>query len=100
VIIYGSMYLLLGFAFSSGFQNVIQVFPLPILGAILVFEGLAMMMLVRDTGANRLDFFIVVAVGAMAASLPYGYLVAIVTGTAMAHGLPRLGTAPGRSVQD
>ena len=90
VIIYGSLYLLLGVVFSSGFQNVIQVFPLPILGVILLFEGLAMMLLVRDAAGSKLDFFIVMAVGVMASALPYGYLVALILGTLMAHGLPKL----------
>jgi hypothetical protein len=90
VIIYGSIYLLLGLVFSSGFENVIQVFPLPILGVILFFEGVAMMMLVRDAMEKRLDFFIALMVGVMAAMLPYGYLIALVAGTIMAHTLPRL----------
>ncbi len=90
VIIYGSIYLLLGFVFGNGFQHVIQVFPLPILGVILLFEGISMILLVRDTTAAKLDFFIVVAVGVMAASLPNGYLVALIVGTLMAYGLPRL----------
>jgi hypothetical protein len=93
VIIYGSIYLLLGFVFSSGFQNVIQVFPLPILGVILLFEGLVMMFLVRDMATgSKLDFFIVVAVGVMASTLPKGYLVALIVGTLMAHGLPKIRT--------
>jgi hypothetical protein len=91
VIIYGSIYLVLGLAFSVGFQNVIQVFPMPILGVILLFEGLAMMLLVRDTASSALDFFIVLAVGVMAVNLPpYGYLIGMVVGTLMAYGLPKL----------
>ena len=92
VIIYGSIYLLLGLVFSSGFENIIQVFPLPILGVILLFEGLSMMMLVRDTAGSKTDFFIVLAVGIMAGTLPYGYLVALIVGTLMAHGLPKFRT--------
>lgn len=96
VIIYGSIYLLLGFVFSAGFQNVIQVFPLPILGVILLFEGLSMMLLIRDVAGSRTDFFVVLAVGVMAGSLPYGYLVAIVIGTILAYVLPKLRKEPGR----
>src|SRR3954468_14503055 len=84
VIIYGSLYLLLGFIFSSGFQNVIQVFPLPILGVILLFEGVSMMLLIRDTTGSKLDFFIVLIVGVIANGLPYGYLIALILGTALA----------------
>ena len=93
VIIYGSIYLLLGLVFSAGFQNIIQVFPLPILGVILLFEGLSMMLLVRDTAASKPDFFIVIAVGVMAVGVPvYGYLVALIVGTLMAHVLPKIRT--------
>ncbi|MDB6019332.1 MAG: transporter [Pedosphaera sp.] len=92
VIIYGSIYLLLGFFFSHGFENVIQVFPLSILGVILLFEGVSMMLLVRDTTVSKQDFFIVLIVGVMAAGLPYGYLVALIVGTLIAHGVPRLRT--------
>src|SRR5262249_13161990 len=90
VLIYGSIYLLLGVVFSSGFQNVIQVFPIPILGVILLFEGIAMMMLVRDAMNAKLDLFIVLAVGVMATTLPDGYLYALVIGTMMAYVLPKL----------
>ncbi len=92
VLIYGSIYLVLGLLFSSGFQNVIQVFPYPILGVILLFEGISMMLLARDTAEKKLSFFIVLAVGVMAVGLPYGYLVALILGTLMAHLMPRLKT--------
>jgi hypothetical protein len=90
VIIYGSVYLFLGLFFSGGFGNVIQVFPMPILGVILAFEGIAMMLLVRDTATVRTDFFIVIMVGVMAVMLPYGYLVALIAGTIMAYTLPKI----------
>ena len=57
-----------------------------------MFEGISMMLLVRDTAGSKRDFFVVVAVGVMASTLPYGYLVAIIIGTLMAYGLPRLRT--------
>jgi hypothetical protein len=94
VIIYGSIYLVLGLFFSSGFQNVIQVFPYPILGVILLFEGISMMLLVRDMAAAKFDFFVVAAVGALAFGIPngYGYLVGLIVGTLMAYALPKLHT--------
>ena len=92
VLIYGSMYLVLGLFFSSGFQNIIQVFPYPVLGVILLFEGISMMLLVRDTAGEKLNFFIVLAVGVMAVGVPYGYLVALILGTLMAHLMPKLKT--------
>jgi hypothetical protein len=93
VVIYGSIYLLLGAVFSHGFQNVIQVFPLPILGVILLFEGLSMMLLVRDTTGSKLDFFIVLIVGVIATGMgTYGYLIALILGTVLAYGLPKMRT--------
>lgn len=90
VIIYGTMYLTLGFLFSSGFQNVIQVFPLPILGVILFFEGVALMQLVGDIAGEKENLFLVLMVGLMAGTLPYGYLVAMLVGTVLAYALPKL----------
>ncbi len=89
VIIYGTLYLMLGLFFSSGFQNVIQVFPMPILGVILLFEGLALMLLIRDVSMAKSDLFIALLVGLMASGLPYGYLIAMVAGTILAHGLQK-----------
>jgi MFS superfamily sulfate permease-like transporter len=87
VIIYGTIYLLLGFFFSAGFQKVTQVFPLPILGVILLFEGIALMLLVRDIAASKRDLMIVLIVGLAASSLPYGYLIGLVGGTVLAYSL-------------
>ncbi|HEY4955125.1 MAG TPA: putative sulfate/molybdate transporter [Gemmatimonadaceae bacterium] len=83
LIIYGSIFLVLGLFFASGFQQVVAVFPLPILGVLLLFEGAALMQLVRGETTNRNDFFIVIIVGLLAAGLPYGYAVALVLGTAL-----------------
>ncbi|MEO5803455.1 MAG: putative sulfate/molybdate transporter [Verrucomicrobiota bacterium] len=85
VIIYGALYLTIGFFFTSGFKNVIQVFPMPILGVILLFEGLALMLLIRDTMDSKSNFFLVLLVGLMASGLPYGYLIALVVGTILAR---------------
>ena len=92
VVIYGTLYLLLGIFFSHSFENIIQVFPLPILGVILIFEGLALMLLVRDTVKVKQDFFLVLLVGSMANGLPKGYLVALIVGTIVAYALPKLRT--------
>ena len=85
VVIYGGLYLALGMFFSRGFDNVIQVFPLPILGIILLFEGVALMLLIRDSAVSKKDFFIVLLVGLVASGLPYGYLIGLVGGTLLAR---------------
>ena len=57
------------------------LFPLPILGVLLVIEGLRIMLLVRDTVDVKGELPIAMLVGLIAAGLPYGYLVGICVGT-------------------
>lgn len=85
VVIYGFLYLLLGFFFSGGFEKVVQVFPLPILGVILLFEGVTLMNLIRDVSDSKSDFSIVLLVGLMAGGLPYGFVIGLVVGTLLAY---------------
>ncbi len=84
-VLYGLLYLVLGGCFSAGFASVVQVFPLPILGVILLFEGVALIRLLKDTFDSSRDTLIALLVGLMAAGLPYGYLVGLLVGTAMAY---------------
>jgi hypothetical protein len=81
LIIYGSIYLAIGLFFAGVFQQTVQVFPLPMLGILLLFEGLALMSLVRGEAVGRWEFFVVLAVGLIAVGLPYGYAIALVVGT-------------------
>jgi len=83
LIIYGSIFLTLGLFFAGGFQHVVQVFPLPVLGVLLLFEGVALMQLIRGDIENRYEFFIVLLVGLLANGLPYGYAIALIVGTAL-----------------
>jgi len=85
VIIYGSLYLLLGFFFSAGFEHIIKIFPLPILGVILFFESLTLMTLIRDTSAAKADFSVALLVALMAGFLPYGFVLGLVVGTILAY---------------
>ncbi len=85
VIIYGSMYLALGLLFSGCFAQLIQVFPKPILGVMLAFEGLAMLLLVRDVASSGRDFLVASLVGLMCVGLPYGYALGLVVGTALVY---------------
>ena len=93
IIIYGSIFLVLGLFFAGGFQQVVQVFPLPMLGVLLLFEGAALMMMVRDQAGDAGDLFVAVMVGLIANGVPYGYAVALVVGTVLYY----LGRIPGRS---
>lgn len=81
VIIYGLFYIVLGLFFGNGFSQIIQVFPLPVLGVILLFEGLALTLLIKDTAGDKKDFVIALLVGVIAAGLPYGFIISILIGT-------------------
>jgi MFS superfamily sulfate permease-like transporter len=88
VMIYGALYLVLGLFFSAGFAKTVKLFPLPILGVILLFEALALMRLVRDTMSSSSEFAIVLLTGLICFGVPYGYVVGLVIGTALAYLLP------------
>lgn len=85
VVIIGSLYLVIGLFFSKGFAGVIKFFPLPILGIILLFEGLMLMLYIKDVAANKKDLFVSSLVGLMAICLPYGYVIGLVIGTLMVY---------------
>jgi xanthine/uracil/vitamin C permease (AzgA family) len=91
VIVYGTFYLVLGLFFGPGSDTVIRVFPMPILGVLLLFEGLALLALLRDLTASRADFVLAVMVGLIASALPYGYLIGLGVGVLCYH-LIRRGT--------
>ncbi len=83
IIIYGSIFLTLGLFFASGFAGVVQIFPLPVLGVLLFFEGTALMSIISDQAADKRSFFIVIITGLIAVGLPYGYAAGLVVGTAL-----------------
>lgn len=85
VLIYGSFFLLFGLFLGRGFDTLVGVFPLPILGVMLLFEGLALMLLIRDVAERKRDLAVVVLVGLMASGLPYGYVIGLVVGTTLAY---------------
>jgi hypothetical protein len=85
VIIYGSLYLALGLLLAGSFSQAILLFPKPMLGMILLFEAIALMRMVRDMAFDARSFALVLLVGLCAAMLPYGYVVALVVGTALAY---------------
>jgi xanthine/uracil/vitamin C permease (AzgA family) len=85
VILYGTFYLALGLFFGPGSETVIRVFPMPILGVLLLFEGLTLLALLRDLAADRADFILAVLVGLIASSLPYGYLIGLGVGVFCYH---------------
>lgn len=89
VIIYGGLFLVLGLFFSQGFQTVVQIFPLPMLGVLLLFEALSLAALLRDISPQRPDLLLALLVGLLCAGLPFGYLVGLVVGTALYYAMQR-----------
>lgn len=85
VVIYGCLYLTVGLFFSGCFAQLIQMFPQPVLGVLLAFEGLAMLLLVRDIASSKADLLIAMLVGLMAAGLPNGYAIGLIAGTALVY---------------
>ena len=81
VIIYGMLYVVLGLFLANGFHNVVQVFPLPALGVILMVEGISLSSLIKDVVSDRKGFIIALLVGVIAFGLPYGFVISMVVGT-------------------
>ncbi len=91
VVIYGAFYLILGLFLSGPLHEVIKVFPLPILGVVLLFEALTLLVLVRDQGHSARDTAIALLVGVVAFAVPQGFLVGLVLGTIVFYGFKRFG---------
>jgi len=89
VILYGSFFVIIGAFLSGSFQEVVKAFPLPLLGVLLLVEGLMLMALVRDLVGDRFSLAVALLVGLIAVSVPYGYGVALVVGSAVAW-LPKV----------
>ena len=89
VVIYGGVFLVMGLFFSQGFADVVQIFPLPVLGVLLLFEALSLAMLLRDISTERTDVLVALLVGLLCAGLPYGYLVGLVVGTVIYYAMRR-----------
>lgn len=91
VIIYGSMYLILGLFFSVPLYEVLKVFPRPILGVVLLFEALTLLLFVRDQSSSKRGLMIALLTGLLAFTLPQGFAVALVIGTLVYYGFERFG---------
>lgn len=89
IIIYGSIFLVLGLFFASGFEQVVQIFPLPVLGVLLLFEGAGLMLMIRDLSADWRAMLVAAVTGFIALVAPYGYASALVAGTVIAVLLKR-----------
>ncbi|MGB9598989.1 MAG: putative sulfate/molybdate transporter [Myxococcota bacterium] len=81
VIIYGSMYLIIGLFFSDVATELIKIFPFSVLGPILLFEGVGLILLIKDMLLKESDLFITVFVAIVSANIKNGYLIGLVAGT-------------------
>lgn len=83
VIIYGAMYMAIG-VFLGGFaEEFVKVFPLPILGVILLFEALTLMGFVRDIASDSKDLAIALLVAVIAMTLPQGFVIGLLLGAGL-----------------
>ncbi len=85
VIIAGLGIATLGLLFGGSIGEVAMLFPKPMLGVLLLVEGVAILSLLRDLTDRPRDFALAMLLGVVAAGLPYGYLVALVAGTVLAR---------------
>lgn len=81
VIIYGCLYIFLGLFLSQGFDTLVHIFPLPILGILLLFESLGLMLLVQDVTDSKSSFMIALLVGLISGGIQYGFVIGLFVGT-------------------
>ena len=81
VIIYGCLYIFLGLFLSQGFDTLVHIFPLPILGILLLFESLGLMLLVQDVTDSKWSFMIGLLVGLISGGIRYGFVIGLIVGT-------------------
>ena len=81
VIIYGCLYIFLGLFLSQGFDTLVHIFPLPILGILLLFGSLGLMLLVQDVTDSKSSFMIALLVGLISGGIQYGFVIGLFVGT-------------------
>ena len=97
VIIYGSLYLLIGAFFSGAFQEVLRVFPAPVLGAVLLVEAGVLIFLLREVVRSPFLLGLAVTVALVCVFAPQGYLTGMIAGCILFYSLRRLLPVPGES---
>lgn len=80
LLVIGSLLLLVGMFYSRVVESVMRIFPFSILGVMLLFSGLELALAIRDITSDRNDLFVALLVGALAAFVPYGYVIGLVAG--------------------
>ncbi len=89
VLIYGVFLIALGVFWGSGFGQIVQMFPLPVLGVILLAESGMLIRFARDLVPRRSERAIAALTALSAVLLPYGFLIGMAIGTVATYA-PRL----------
>jgi hypothetical protein len=101
VVIYGSLYLVVGAFFSGAFQEVLRAFPAPVLGAVLLVEAGVLILLLRDVVRSPLALGLAGVVALVCVLAPQGYLSGLLVGCILYYALrfwnPSLSLNPVRS---
>jgi hypothetical protein len=83
VVIYGSVYLAIGLFFGAVFDRVVEVFPKPLLGVVLLIEALTLLRFIGDQVSCKTHFGIALVVAMCALALPQGFVVGLVGGSVL-----------------
>ncbi len=83
VVVYGTLFVVAGLFFGGASSQLVRLFPLPVLGVVLLFEAVALGVLARDIASSRRELWIALMVALAALALPQGYVVGMVVGTAL-----------------
>jgi hypothetical protein len=94
VVFYGGLYVLVGTLFSGAFQQVVQVFPTPVLGAVLLVEAAVLLLLLRELGRSPVRLALAAGVALLCVLAPQGYLTGLVAGTAVYYLLRQTRAGP------
>jgi MFS superfamily sulfate permease-like transporter len=94
VVLYGAFYVLLGLFLSRTLDEVLKIFPQPILGVVLLFEALSLLAFVRDQAQMPRNLVIAFLVGVVALTVPQGFIVGLMLGTLIFYAFSRFGRTP------
>jgi hypothetical protein len=83
VVIYGSLYLVIGAGFSGAFQEVLRAFPAPVLGAILLVEAGVLLLLLRDLVRTPGELGLAAVVALICVFAPQGYFTGMIVGSGL-----------------
>lgn len=84
LLIYGSLFILIGIFLAGDAASVGALFPLPLLGVILSVEGFSLTKFIRKTSGSK-ELLTALAVGFICVSVKSGYFYGLTAGTLIYH---------------